>query len=714
MSRNDETIQYRSNLSSIVSFFETLKFNSNHLEELQKTPFWYLIQALTTGMMDPRKSRKSDDNVVAIIQRYNEKTKAFTVGKKSLTFTTNDMTLIFGLQGGKGAVLLKYSKKPNTAFLRRRFPKDTRLIGPVLKNALVKAMKGKQSTDFKDVAIIVTLYLCLTLFFATSGNSIRRVFIKYVEPLESMKPYDWPEAITATLIDSITALHKTSKKAIGFETKHGLADRRELTQRIRNPRYEIRIYTFSAKAMLSITRIANHYWLHCPLLTLSNRPSITKLKLSTFSSVEVSCSSDEECDNFLPWLERKAGMEISSVLSIGKSAYGRSLLASKSIEPGDCMLKVPFNMQIAPDNLLPEINSLLPDEVSNVAKLAIVIIVEQKMGQHSEWAPFMSRLPQLGEMHNTIFWSDRELDMIRQSSVYQETIKKNVQIEKNFLAVKPAFDHFPEFFDGVTFDDFRHAYALVESRAWRSTRGVSLIPFADFLNHDDAAEEVVLSDEDKKLSEVIADCNYSPGDQVLIRYGKFSNATLLLDFGFTLSYNIYDEVRIQVNIPRHDPLCAKKLELLHVHCTPAIEDVNGFSSSQESFTIKGVRSAKGKGRGIPQSLRAFARVLCSTSSQELSDLVMEAAQNDGRLARYPLKNKTREMEAHWFLLSKITRLAEEHSVSIKSLEPLSSPFMFQELAPRKQMARDLLAGELRVLNSASEWLKNYCTTLSKS
>ncbi|XP_028070645.1 uncharacterized protein LOC114273079 [Camellia sinensis] len=165
--------------------------------------------------MDPKKSRKSDDDVVAIIQCYNEKTKAFTVRKKNLTFTTNDMTLIFGLEGGKGAMSLRYSKKPKSAFLRRRFQKDTRLTGPVLKNALVKAMKGKQPTGFKDVAIIVTLYLCLTLFFATSGNSIGWVFIKYVEPLESMKQYDWPEAITSTLIDSIMALHKTLEKVMG-------------------------------------------------------------------------------------------------------------------------------------------------------------------------------------------------------------------------------------------------------------------------------------------------------------------------------------------------------------------------------------------------------------------------------------------------------------------------------------------------------------------
>ncbi|CAL5438179.1 unnamed protein product [Camellia sinensis] len=209
------SIQFRSNLSSVVSFFQTLKFSSKHLLELQKTPFWYLIQALTTGRMDPKKSRKSDDDVVAIIQCYNEKTKAFTVGKKNLTFTRNDMTLIFGLEGGKGAMSLRYSKKPKSAFLRRRFQKDTRLTGPVLKNALVKAMKGKQPTDFKDVAIIVTLYLCLTLFFATSGNSIGWVFIKYVEPLESMKQYDWPEAITSTLIDSIMALHKTPEKVTG-------------------------------------------------------------------------------------------------------------------------------------------------------------------------------------------------------------------------------------------------------------------------------------------------------------------------------------------------------------------------------------------------------------------------------------------------------------------------------------------------------------------
>lgn len=37
--------------------------------------------------------------------------------------------------------------------------------------------------------------------------------------------------------------------------------------------------------------------------------------------------------------------------------------------------------QLAPDNLLPDIKSLLGDEVGNVTKLAIVILFEQKLGK---------------------------------------------------------------------------------------------------------------------------------------------------------------------------------------------------------------------------------------------------------------------------------------------------------------------------------------------
>ena len=45
-----------------------------------------------------------------------------------------------------------------------------------------------------------------------------------------------------------------------------------------------------------------------------------------------------------------------------------------------------------------------------------------------------------------------------------------------------------------------HACNLVESRAWGSTKGLSLIPFADFVNHDGFSDSFLLGDEDKQLS----------------------------------------------------------------------------------------------------------------------------------------------------------------------------------------------------------------------
>ncbi|CAI9091513.1 OLC1v1026569C1 [Oldenlandia corymbosa var. corymbosa] len=464
------------------------------------------------------------------------------------------------------------------------------------------------------------------------------------------------------------------------------------------------IITALGSANLTNTCWARAKW---PLFNLCIR---SEIKFSTIPDKVLRNHRDEDCDDFLPWLEQKACMQISSVLYIGKSAFGRGLYASKHIEAGDCILRVPHSVQLAPDNLPPRIYSSLGKEVSNVAKVAILLLHHMRLGQKSEWGPYISRLPPASEMHNTNLWTNNELEMIRQSSVYPETMKQRNVIEKEFLAIKPVLDQFRENFSDFSLEDFAYACALVTSRAWESPRGVSMIPFADFLNHDGASEAFLWSKERKLFSEVIADRNYVPGDQVLVRYGKFSNHTLALDFGFTLPYNINDQVEVQLDIPHDDHLRQMKLQLLQRFPAPAIKDVNGFSPSEKCFTIKEVKSGCSKGRGIPQAFRAFARIVCC-NYQELSDLAWEAAQNDGRLARNPLTNKNKEIEAHQLMLSRVNQLIEDYDASIKSLEQTFSRHMLRRHPLRRQMARDLFSGEIRVLMSASAWLKHYCATI---
>lgn len=433
--------------------------------------------------------------------------------------------------------------------------------------------------------------------------------------------------------------------------------------------------------------------------------------LCTYQELHSLAETESNDDTFLPWLEQKAEMKISSVLSIGESSIGRSLFASETIRAGDCILKVPFNVQISPDSLPLPIRDLLGNEIGNVAKLAVVILLEQKLGLGSEWAPYITRLPQPWEMHNTIFWNESELEMIRKSPLYEESLNQRSQIGREFLAIRNALETFPEIIDRINCDDFMHAYSLVTSRAWRSPKSVSLIPFADFLNHNGVSEAMVLNDDEKQLSEVIADRDYAPGEHVLIRYGKYSNATLMLDFGFALPYNIHDQVQVQVKTVKDDPLAGVKLELWQRSCTPATEYVNGVHSLGNSFTIREVRCATGKGRGLPQSLRAFARILSCTNPQELNELSSEAVNGDGRLARIPLKNVNKEVEAHRILLSQFKQLVEEYNASIEALGPVDSPCLCNKLARRRLMAQHLLTGELRILNSAIAWLENYCDAI---
>ncbi|KAG6504549.1 hypothetical protein ZIOFF_036883 [Zingiber officinale] len=497
-------------------------------------------------------------------------------------------------------------------------------------------------------------------------------------------------------------------------------------------------------------------------------------------SFSVSCPEKEhviveESANFLRWLRGKTGTDISSVLALGNSTYGSkldgitflsllqnggnieksSLIALKNIKAGDCILKVPYLAQITSESLSSEIEQLLPRNIGNVSWVAIVLLAEKKLRQSSEWYTYLNCLPCMDEMHNAIFWRKDELKMICKSPVYQETISQQAYIEKEFSALRPVLEMFPDVFGKVLLENFMHAYALVSSRAWETSKGVSLIPFADFLNHDCKCGAVLLSDVDKEISEVIADRDYAIGEQgtsfcpllcslrlilhlgflllckhkisldfqVMIRYGKFSNATLLLDFGFTLQHNLYDQVQLHMDIPLHDPLYATKTELVEKHCSPRISSVDKSNSTGNFFIIKlatcscysvtrEVKSASSKGKGIPQALRAFVRILSATSIEELQALLAEAAENDGRLARRPLKSKEREVQAHHILCSRLFLMIEGHNTALKMLNSQDDTDYNLRPSIRTRMAVNLLSGELRIMQSAYNWLENYCKRLS--
>ncbi|XP_024535646.1 fructose-bisphosphate aldolase-lysine N-methyltransferase, chloroplastic [Selaginella moellendorffii] len=421
-----------------------------------------------------------------------------------------------------------------------------------------------------------------------------------------------------------------------------------------------------------------------------------------------SSETKEQCE-FSSWLKRRGEHDPNTGLSIGLSPHGRGLFASRPIHTGECMLHVSHDLMITPEKLPEEVTKLLSKDVSAWAKLALFLLAHQKKKETSAWAPYISCLPPFGSMHSTIFWTQDELVYLKVSPVYRETVQRKDVVRMEFAAAENALLLCPHIFGSrVSALEFKHAYATVCSRAWgiETIKSLALVPFVDFFNHDANCRAMLSYDEDRHCAEVVSDRDYATGDQVVISYGQLSNATLALDFGFALPFNPHDQAGIWLSLSEKDPLRDSKLKLLHSHNMQTCVTREGVDTAGSSFSLQEVKSKAGRGKGIPQTLRAFARVVCATTSEELDEMAKFAADTDGRLARRPSIDKTKEHKAMTLLQTVIDNRIQKHEQAASAIRDSA---VLQK--PRKEIAKAIVGGELRVLRSASAWLKQHSQAL---
>ncbi|KAG0590755.1 hypothetical protein KC19_1G124000 [Ceratodon purpureus] len=417
----------------------------------------------------------------------------------------------------------------------------------------------------------------------------------------------------------------------------------------------------------------------------------------------------KEHSEFVSWLYSRGEEDSCHALTVGKSDHGRTLFATRPIQVGERVLRVSRNLMITPDKLPAEVTELLPPGVSEWARLALFILAEQHRGQASKWAPYIRCLPPYGDLHSTVFWKKEELDMLRFTSLHRETIQRKAVIGSEFASVLPVLQKCPHIFgERVLHSKFKQAYATVCSRAWgiEALQTLALVPFVDFFNHDSNCRALLSYDEEKACAEVTADKEYTSGDQVVISYGRLPNSILALDFGFTLSCNPHDQVEVWMALSHRDPLRKMKLALLHAHAMPTVLHADGSDSGGNGFQIREVKSVSGRGKGIPHALRAFARVLCASTPQELSEMAAEAMKHDGRLARQPAKSRSKEAQVMNLLLARFESLINQRSLAALQISDTCRGMKQTAWKPSASMAMDVIAGEIRVLRSAAAWLRH--------
>ncbi|XP_028077920.1 uncharacterized protein LOC114279839 [Camellia sinensis] len=201
---------------AIVTLLQHIKLRNEHINGLKKTPFWALFDAILKNKINCKQCSKYDDISLKIIQTYQLGSSGSSqLGPEIVKLTTEDIKSIFGISCGDEPIHLGYENKRRSSFLTRRYIQTERLSSTTIIDLLQKALKGKKKEDTEDVMRMLCMYTCLKLFFSTSGTTVGWVFLNYIEDINSMRKYNWAEAIRNTLMSSIEKYHKNPAKVTG-------------------------------------------------------------------------------------------------------------------------------------------------------------------------------------------------------------------------------------------------------------------------------------------------------------------------------------------------------------------------------------------------------------------------------------------------------------------------------------------------------------------
>ncbi|KAL7170842.1 hypothetical protein ACSBR2_035664 [Camellia fascicularis] len=208
-------INFRSNIAGIVKIMTMSPLRVGYFEQLRRTPFWIMIEAIRVNKLNHNGFRKYDELVSKIIRTYDEECNAFKVGGKHVKIGKREIRLLFGIQCGITRLDLSPCQRLVSDFVQRRCHNAVRVSSKLVKTLFEEAVRGRSRVDEEDTVKLPVLYVCGKLFFSNSGETISWAFVRYIDDLHHIRTYDWTGAILQTLMGSIKDFYRTPEKVTG-------------------------------------------------------------------------------------------------------------------------------------------------------------------------------------------------------------------------------------------------------------------------------------------------------------------------------------------------------------------------------------------------------------------------------------------------------------------------------------------------------------------
>ncbi|KAL8484150.1 hypothetical protein ACS0TY_026738 [Phlomoides rotata] len=206
------TTCYRSNLRTMIKELNDLEFDDCHINEIRKTPFWFLFRAIYKCDVHKlmKRTEKHEETLREIMLAFDHNIDKFVVGRESISLTSRDVQLIFGVGSGLKYIPLRESKYEVVPWVRRCIRKDIErangnfvLYKTIIYQRLQKVFERQDEISCVDAGRLTHSYLLVVQLAPNQNASIAPHLAGYLENLGTVCNYDWCTYIVDMLVHQI-------------------------------------------------------------------------------------------------------------------------------------------------------------------------------------------------------------------------------------------------------------------------------------------------------------------------------------------------------------------------------------------------------------------------------------------------------------------------------------------------------------------------------
>jgi hypothetical protein len=233
----------------------------------------------------------------------------------------------------------------------------------------------------------------------------------------------------------------------------------------------------------------------------------------------------------------------------GMGVFALAALTPSTVNSDRIAIKIPYQICISVEMILRnEVlapifreNPGLTDYPDEILCLGLMYARLNANAVNTEWSLHTHTLPT--EFNTTLYWSDTELEELKDCNVYHLTRMLKQQIANDWAQIhEPITSEYKHLFPNASLDIYSWALSVVYSRAIGITRNNVytrvITPCLDMANHDmsagtEASDTIVYNPEEDNVCLLVTH-DYAAGEEVFAVYGDYSNAKLAHTYGFVV------------------------------------------------------------------------------------------------------------------------------------------------------------------------------------